>query len=78
MFQQCLLYYHGLELFQDKIKSELDECYGPNLKHDEKLLVSIFDVILKREWQAITFQLASYANNETQMNRVMDSCIILL
>ena len=28
--------------------------------------------------EAITFQLASYAKNEAQMNRVMDSWIILL
>ena len=24
MFQQCLFYYHGLKMFQDKIKGELD------------------------------------------------------
>ena len=84
MLQQCLLYYHGLKLFQDKIRSELDECDGPNTKHDDKLFVTIFDTILKREWQAvqkmeaITFQLASCANNEAQMNWVMASWIILL
>ena len=64
------LYYHGLKLFWDNIKSELDECDGPNPKHDDKIFVTIFDAILKREWQAvhqmeaITFQLASYDNNE--------------
>ena len=84
MFQQCLFYYRGLKLFRDKIKSELDECDGPNTKHDDKLFVTIFDTILKREWQAvqkmepITFQLASCANNEAQMNWVMASWIILL
>ena len=69
MFQQCLFYYHGLKLFRKKIKSELDECDGFNPKNDDKLFVTHFDVILKREWQvvqkmeAITFQLSSYANN---------------
>ena len=53
MFQKCLLYYHGLKLFRDKIKSELYECDVPNPKYDDKLLVTIFDVILKREWQAV-------------------------
>ena len=82
MFQQCLFYYHGLKLFRDKIKSELDECDGPNRKHDDKLFVTILDAILEREWQAvqqmeaITFQLASYSNNEAQMNRVMASWVI--
>ena len=43
-----------------------------------------FDAILKREWQAvqqmeaITFQLAGYANNEAQMNRYMASWVIFL
>ena len=79
IFQQCFFYYHGLKLSRNKIKSELDECDGPNPKHDDKLFVTIFDMILKKEWQevqqmeAITFQLASYANNEAQMNRVMAS-----
>ena len=82
MFQQCLFYYHGLKLFRGKIKSELDECDGPNPKHDDKLFVTVFDVILKREWQvvqqmeAINFQLDIYANNEAQMNRVMASWVI--
>ena len=53
MFQQCLFYYHCLKVFRDKIKSELDECDVPNPKHDGKLFVTIFDVILKREWQAV-------------------------
>ena len=84
MFQQYLFYYHGFKLFRDKIKSELDECDGPNTKHDDKLFVTVFDAILKREWQAVqqmeatTFQLASYANNEAQMNRVMASWVIFL
>ena len=39
MFQQCLFYYHGLKLFWENIKSELDECDGPNPKHDDKLFV---------------------------------------
>ena len=84
MFHQCLLYYHGLKIFRYKIKSDLDECDGPNPKHDDKLYVTIFDAILKREWQAvqkmevITFQLASYENNEAQMNRVMAFWIIFL
>ena len=84
MLQQCLFYYHGLKNFQDKIKSELDECDGPNRKHDDKLFVTIFDAILKREWkvvqqmEAITFQLASYTKNEAQMNRVIASWIISL
>ena len=53
-------------------------------KHDDKTCVTFFDAILKREWQAvqqmeaITFRLASYANNEAQMHRVMASWIILL
>ena len=69
MFHQCLFYYHGLNLFRENIKSELDECDGPNHKHDDKLFVTIFDAILKSEWQtvqqmeSITFQLASYAKN---------------
>ena len=68
----------------EKIKSELDECDGLNPKHDDKIFVTIFEAILKMEWkavqqmEAITFQLASYANNEAQMNWVMASCIILL
>ena len=84
MFQQCIFYYHSLKLFWDKIKSELDECDGPNPKHYDKLSVTIFDAILKREGQAvqqmdaITFQLASYENNEAQMNRVMASWVIFL
>ena len=84
MFQQCLFYYHGLKLFWDNIKSELDECDGPNPKHDDKLFVTIFDAILEREFQAvhqmdsITFQLDSYADNEAQMNWVMASWIIFL
>ena len=53
MFQQCLFYYHGLNCFRDKIKSELDECDGPNTKYDDKMFVTIFNVILKREWQAV-------------------------
>ena len=53
MFQQCLFYYHGLKLFWDKIKSELDECDDPNPKHDDKLFVTVFDAILKRERQAV-------------------------
>ena len=83
MFQQCLFYYHGLKLFRDKIRSGLDECDGTNTKHGDKLFVAIFDAIL-REWlavqkmEAITFQLASCANNEAQMNWVMASWIILL
>ena len=70
--------------FRDNIKSELDEYDCPNPKHDDKLFVTIFDAILKREWQAvhkmevITFQLASYANNEAQIKRVMASWIISL
>ena len=48
MFQQGLFYYHGLKLFRDEIKSELDECDGPNPKHDDKLFVTVFDTILKR------------------------------
>ena len=82
VFQQCLLYYYGLKNFQDKIKSDLDERDGPNPEHDDKRFVAIFDVIWKREWQAvhqiesIIFQLSSYANNEAQMNRVMASWII--
>ena len=84
MFQKCLFYYHGLKLFRDKIKSELDECGGPNPKHDDNLFVTIFDAILKRELQtvqqmeAITFQLDSYSNNEAQTNRVMASWVISL
>ena len=84
MFQQCLLYYHGLKLYRDRIKIELDECDGPNPKHDGKLFVNIFDAILKRGWQAVqqmeatTSQLASYDNNEARMNRVMASWIISL
>ena len=84
MFQQCIFYYHGLKLFRYKTKSELDECYSPNPKHDDKFFVSIFDTIFKRELQAmqqmdaITFQLASYDNNESQMNRVMASLVIFL
>ena len=84
MFQQCLFYYHGLKLFRDKIKSDLDEYDGPNPKHDDKLFVTVFDAILKREWQAvqqmeaITFRLASYANNEAQMHWVMASWTVLL
>ena len=79
MFQQCLFYYHGIKLFWDNIKSGLDECDVPNPKHYDKLFVTIFDATLKREYQevqqmeAITFQLASYANNEAQMKRVMAS-----
>ena len=82
IFQKCLLNYHGLKLFRDNIKSELDKCDGPNPKHDDKLVVTIFDAIFKREWQevkqmeAITFQLASYDNNKSQMNWVMVSWII--
>ena len=53
MFQKCLFYYHGLNFFQDKIKSELDEFDGPNPKQDDKLFVTIFDAILKREWQTV-------------------------
>ena len=84
MFHQYLFYYHGLKLFLDKIKSELDECDGPNPKHDDKLFVTVFDAILKSEWLAvqqmedITFQLAIYANSEAQMNRVMASWVIFL
>ena len=84
MFHQYLFYYHGLKLFRDKIKSDLDECDGPNPKHDDKLFVTIFDAVLKREWQAVqqmeatAFQLDSYSNNEAQMNRVMYSWIIFL
>ena len=69
MFQKCLFYYHGLKLFRDKIKSELDKFDAPNPKHDDKLFVTVFDAILKRGWQAvqqmeaINFQLAIYANN---------------
>ena len=79
MFQQCLFYYHGLKLFRDKIKSELEWFDVPNPKHDDKLFVAIFDAILKKEWQAvqqmeaITSQLAIYANIEAQTNRVMAS-----
>ena len=79
MLQQCLFYYYGLRYFRDKIKSDLDECDGTNPKHYDKLFVAIFDARMKREWQAvqkiesITFQLAIYANNEAQMNRVMVS-----
>ena len=77
--QQCLFYYHGLKLLRDKIKSKLDECNGPNPKHYDKLFFTIFDAILKREWQAVqkmegtTLQLAIYTNNESQMNRGMAS-----
>ena len=84
IFQQCLFYYHRIKLFREKIKSELDKFDGPNTKHDDKLFVTIFDAILKREWEvvqqmeAITFQLAIYAKNEAQMNRVMSSWIISL
>ena len=84
MFQKCLFYYHGLKLFWDKIKSEWDECDVTNPKHDDKLFVTIFDAILNMEWQVVqkmeatTFQLVIYANNEAQMNQVMDSWIILL
>ena len=79
MFQKCLFYYYGLKVFRNKVKSYLDECDGPNLKYDDKLFVTIFDVILKNEWQevqqieAITFQLSRYAKNKAQMNRVMAS-----
>ena len=79
IFQKFLFYCNGLKILRDKIKSELDECYGPNTKHDDKRVVTIFDAILKREWKAvkqmevITFQLASYVNNEAHMNRVMAS-----
>ena len=72
------------QFFRENIKIELDKCDGPNPKHDDKLFVTIFDAILKREWQAvqqmeaITFQLAIYANNEAQMNQVMASWIIFL
>ena len=84
MFQKCHLYYHGLKLFWENIKNELDECDGPNPKHDDKLFVTILDAVLKREWQAvqkmdaITFQLASYANNEAHTNWVMASWIVFL
>ena len=84
IFQKFLFYCNGLKILRDKIKSELDECYGPNTKHDDKRVVTIFDAILKREWKAvkqmevITFQLASYVNNEAHMNRVMASWIIYL
>ena len=50
MLQQCLFYYYGLKFFRDKIKSEFDECDGPNPKHNDKCFVTIFDAILKREW----------------------------
>ena len=53
MFQQCPFYYHGLNFFPDKIKSDLDECDVPNPKHDDKNFVTIFDAILKRVWQAV-------------------------
>ena len=84
MLQKCLFYYHGFKLFQDKIKSELDECDVPNPKHYDKVFATIFDAILKRECQAvqqmeaITLKPASYASNESQMNRVMNSWIISL
>ena len=72
------------QIISGQDKSELDECYGPNPKHDDKLFVTVFDAILKSEWQAvqqmedITFQLAIYANSEAQMNRVMASWVIFL
>ena len=84
MSQQCLFYYHGLKLFWENIKSDLDKCDGPSPKHGDKLFVTIFDAIFNRGWQAvqqmeaIAFQFDCYANNEAQMNRVMDSWIILL
>ena len=48
MFQKCLFYYYGLKLFRDKIKSDLEEFYGPNIKHGDKNFVTVFDAILKR------------------------------
>ena len=42
MFQNFLFYYHGLKLFRDKIKSELDKFDAPNPKYDDKLFVTIF------------------------------------
>ena len=84
MFQKCLFYYHGLNFFRYKIKSGLDECDVPNPKHDDKLFVAIFDVILKRGWQAvqkigtITFQLSIYDNNEAHIKWVMASWVIFL
>ena len=48
ILQQCLFYYHGPKMFWHKIKSELDECDVPNLKHNDKLFATIFDAILKR------------------------------
>ena len=84
MFQKCLFYYHGFKIFGDKIKSELDECDDHNTKHDDKVFVTIFDVILNREWQVVqqmeatNFQLDIYAKNEAQMNRVMGSWMIYL
>ena len=69
IFQQCLFYYYGIKLFRDNIQSDFDKCDGPNPKHDDKLLVTIFDVTPKREWQEVQQmdpiipQLDSYANN---------------
>ena len=48
MFQQCLLYYHGLNFFRDEIKSELGECDGLNPKHYDELFVTVFYAILKK------------------------------
>ena len=53
MFKHCLFYYHSVKNLWDKIKIELDECDGPNPKHYDKLFVTIFDLILKREWQVV-------------------------
>ena len=84
MFQHCLFYYYGLKIFRDKIQSDSDQCDGPNPKLDDKLYVAIFDAILKREGRSVhrmeftASQLASYAKNEVQMNRVMASWIVFL
>ena len=41
VFHKCLFYYHGLKLVPDKINSELDEFYGPNPKHYDKMFVAV-------------------------------------
>ena len=48
MSKNCLLYYYGLKLSWYKIRIDLDEYDGPNPKHNDKVLVTIFDAILKR------------------------------
>ena len=45
----CFFYYYNLKLFRGNIKIDLDECGGPNPKHDDRLFVTISGATLKRE-----------------------------